>query len=84
MNPVEQPLEFALSKEARHRELLDMYDNEDWEGLLGAAELLNEALVVQQTMNRWLAKEAADNLAAAVKAQYASDTHPGDGDGPPC
>lgn len=84
MNPVEQPLEFALSKEARHRELLDMYDNEDWESLLGAAELLNEALVVQQTMNRWLAKEAADNLAAAVKAQYAADTHPGDGDGPPC
>lgn len=84
MNQVEQPLEFALSKEARHRELLDMYDNEDWQSLLGAAELLNEALMVQQTMNRWLAKEAADNLAAAVRAEYAAKTHPGDLLGPLC
>lgn len=69
MNPVEMPLELSLKKEARHRELLDMYENDDWQSLLAAAELLNEALTTQQAMNKWLAKEAADNLAEAWEAQ---------------
>lgn len=69
MNPVEMPLELDLKAEARHRELLDMYQNEEWGELLAAAELLNEALKVQQVMNKWLAKEAADNLAEAWQAK---------------
>lgn len=69
MNPVEQPLELSLSKEARRRELHDMYQENDFDSLLGAAELLNEALYTQQVMNRWLAKEAADNLHTAWQAQ---------------
>lgn len=69
MNPVEQPLELALRKEARQRELLDMHENEEWEQLLAAAELLNEALYTQQVMSKWLAKEAADNLRQAWDAQ---------------
>ena len=68
MNPVEPSLELELKREARHRELLDMHSNEEWDQLLAAAELLNEALHVQQVMNKWLAKEAADNLGEAWKA----------------
>lgn len=59
------PLELDLQAEARHRELLDMYDNQEWGQLLAAAELLNEALKVQQALAKWLAKEAADNLGEA-------------------
>lgn len=70
MNPVELPLELSLRKEARHRELLDMHSNKDWDSLLAAAELLNEALFTQQVTARWLAKEAADNLEQAVMAEY--------------
>lgn len=65
MNPLEQPLEYALRQEARQRELLQMYQDGDYEELLAAAELLNVALSQQQTINRWLAKEAADNLGEA-------------------
>lgn len=72
MNPVEVPLEVSLKAEARHRELLDMYDNEEWTELLAAAELLNEALKVQQAMCKWLAKEAADNLGEAWQAHRAA------------
>lgn len=71
MNPVEMPLELVLRAEARHRELLDMHQNEEWGQLLAAAELLNEALKTQQAMNKWLAKEAADNLAEAWQAKKA-------------
>ena len=72
MNPVEMPLELDLKAEARHRELLDMYQNQEWGELLAAAELLNEALKVQQAMNKWLAKEAADNLGEAWQAHRAA------------
>lgn len=68
MNPLEQPLEYQLRQEARQRELLNLYEEEDWEGLLAAAELLNVALGQQLTINRWLALEAADNLAEAYEA----------------
>lgn len=68
MNPLEQPLEYALRQEARQRELLDLYESQDWEGLLSAAELLNTALSQQLTINKWLAQEAADNLAEAWEA----------------
>lgn len=78
------PLELALRKEARHRELLDMHSNQDWESLLALAELLNEALHTQLVVNKWLAKEAADNLAAASQAEYAGGNHPGDQLGPLC
>ena len=74
MNPVEQPLELALKKEARFRELLDMHSKKEWDCLLDAAALLNDALYTQQVMNRWLAKEAADNLKEAWDAQRNHDS----------
>jgi len=68
MNPVEQPLECQLAQEARQRELLNLFEEQDLDGLLAAAELLNVALGQQQTISEWLAKEAADNLGEAWQA----------------
>lgn len=72
MRPVEQSLEGQLGQEARQRELLDLYDNEDWEGLLAAAETLNAAYSQQVAMTKWITLEAADNLAEAWEAHRRS------------
>lgn len=69
MNQLEQSLEIELRREARQRELLSLYEDEDWSGLLAAAEILNEALATQQAMTKWLVKEAADNLGEAWQLQ---------------
>jgi hypothetical protein len=68
VNQVEQSLEGQLAQEARQRELLQMYEDEEYGALLAAAELLNAALGQQLTINKWLAKEAADNLGEAWQA----------------
>jgi len=68
MNQVEQSLEGQLAQEARQRELLQMYEDGEYGALLAAAELLNAALGQQLTINKWLAKEAADNLGEAWQA----------------
>lgn len=68
MNVLEQPLETLLAQEARQRELLQMYEDGEYQDLLAAAELLNVALSQQQMINKWLAKEAADNLGEAWTA----------------
>lgn len=75
MNPIEQPLELELQREARQRELLAMYENEEWGQLLAAAELLNVALAQQLAANKWLAKEAADNLGEAWQAHRAAQVN---------
>ena len=62
MNPVEQSLELELSEERVQRTLLELYQDEDWSGLLATAELLNTAWHHEVMVTRWLAKEAADNL----------------------
>jgi hypothetical protein len=45
-----------------------MFEEQDLDGLLAAAELLNVALGQQQAISKWLAKEAADNLGEAWQA----------------
>lgn len=67
MNKLEMPLELALRKESTQRLLQELYDAEDWEGLFAAAEILNAAWHQQSTISKWLAKEAADNLAEAYE-----------------
>lgn len=62
MNPIEQSLELELSEERVQRQLLDLYQDEDWSGLLATAELLNTAWHHEVMVTRWLAKKAADNL----------------------
>ena len=62
MNPIEPSLELELSEERVQRQLLELYQDEDWSGLLATAELLNAAWHHEVMVTRWLAKEAADNL----------------------
>jgi hypothetical protein len=72
LNPIEQSLELELSEELVQRTLLDLYQNEDWSGLLATAELLNTAWHHEVMVTRWLAKEAADNLGEAWEVHRAS------------
>ena len=62
MNRIEPSLELELSEERVQRQLLELYQDEDWSGLLATAELLNTAWHHEVMVTRWLAKEAADNL----------------------
>ena len=62
MNSIEPSLELELSEERVQRQLLELYQDEDWSGLLATAELLNAAWHHEVMVTRWLAKEAADNL----------------------
>ena len=74
MSPIEQSLESELSEERVQRTLLELYQDEDWSGLLATAELLNTAWHHEVMVTRWLAKEAADNLAKGW--QTATNTLP--------
>ena len=65
---LEQSLENRLAQETRQRELLEMYENEDWKGLLAAAEQLNAAYSMQLALTSWLAAEAADSVSEAWQA----------------
>lgn len=68
MNPLEMPLELALRKESTQRVLQDLYDDENLDGLMAAAELLNQLWHQQSVAAKWFAKEAADNLGEAWQA----------------
>ena len=63
MNPIEQDLELALRQERVQRALLQLHSAKDYAGLLAMAEKLNVAWHNEATKARWLAKEAASNLA---------------------
>jgi hypothetical protein len=76
MRPLEQPPELDLRRESVHRCLLELYDDEDWQGLLAHAELLNELWIQQCTVSRWLAHEAAENLHLAVRHDAAGSATP--------
>ena len=75
MNRIEQSLELELSEVRVQRTLLELYQDEDWSGLLATAELLNTAWHHEGMVTRWLAKEAADNLGKAWKANQADQSH---------
>ena len=62
MNLIEQSLELELSEERVQRTLLELYEDEDWSGLLATAEILNTAWHHEVMVTRWLAREATDNL----------------------
>lgn len=68
MRPFEISAEYELRREAVHRCLLELYEDEDYEGLLAHAELLNELWCQQREMCRWLAHEAAENLHIALNS----------------
>jgi len=62
LNRIEASLELKFSEERVQRQLLELYEDEDWSGLLATAELLNTAWHHEVMVTRWLAKEATDNL----------------------
>jgi hypothetical protein len=62
VNQFERSLELELREERIQRTLLELYETEDWSGLLATAEILNAAWHCEATVSKWLAKEAADNL----------------------
>ena len=63
MNPIEQDLELQLRQERVQRTLLQLHSAKDYASLLAMAEKLNVAWHNETTRVRWLAKEAASNLA---------------------
>jgi hypothetical protein len=63
---VGQELEFR--QEATKRTLLDLFESEDYEGLLNTAILLNTLWHQQTAIARWFAQEAAENLGEAWQA----------------
>lgn len=63
MNPIEQDLELAWRQERVQRTLLHLHSAKDYASLLAMAEKLNVAWHNEATKARWLAKEAASNLA---------------------
>jgi hypothetical protein len=60
-------METELRRETTQRLLLDLHSEGDYDGLLAAAELLNQLFINQLTISRWLALEAADNLGALAE-----------------
>jgi hypothetical protein len=62
---IEIPVEFQFREESTQRMLLELFQDEDWEGLMAAAELLNTLWHQQAAISRWLAHEAAENLGEA-------------------
>ena len=65
MQEIEIPVEFQFREESTQRMLLELFQDEDWEGLMAAAELLNTLWHQQASISRWLAHEAAENLGEA-------------------
>lgn len=63
MRPIEQSLENKLTENAHDRWLRKRYDEQDWNGLLEAALLLNTLYHMERTKSAWAIREAADNLA---------------------
>lgn len=62
MNKMERSLELELREERIQRTLLELYEAEDWSGLLATAEILNAAWHCETAITKWLSREAADNL----------------------
>jgi HEAT repeat protein len=62
LNPIERSLGSKLNEEQVQRTLLELYQDEDWSGLLATAELLNTAWHQESMVKQWLAREATDNL----------------------
>jgi len=60
--------ELQFRQEATKRTLLDLFESEDYEGLLNAAVLLNDLWHQQTAIARWFAQEAAENLGEAWQA----------------
>ena len=62
MQPFVPSTELKFREEATRRMLQEFYDDNNLDGLMEAATLLNELWHQQTAISRWFAHEAADNL----------------------
>ena len=68
MQPFVVSEELQFRQEAVKRTLQELHDDNDLDGLMDAALLLNAMWHQQTAVARWFAKEAAENLGEAWQA----------------
>ena len=71
MQPFVPSTELAFREEATRRVLQELFDDNDMQGLMDAAVLLNKLWIQQTAVARWFANEAAENLGEAWEAHRA-------------
>ncbi len=68
MQPFVVGQELDFRQEATKRLLQELHENDDIDGLMNVALLLNSLWHQQTAIARWFAKEAAENLGEAWEA----------------
>lgn len=63
MRPIEHSTESSFHKAAQDKWLVDLFNRQDYRGLLEAALILNTLHQLEKTKTAWAIREAADNLA---------------------
>jgi hypothetical protein len=63
MRPIEHSTESSFHKAANDKWLVEMFNKQDYRGLLEAALVLNTLHQLERTKAAWAIREAADNLA---------------------
>jgi len=63
MRPIEHSTESCFHKAANDKWLVEMFNKQDYRGLLEAALVLNTLHQMEKTKSAWAIREAADNLA---------------------
>lgn len=68
MQPFAVSTELQFREESVRRTLQELFDDDDLEGMMDAALLLNSLWHQQTAIARWFAQEAAENLGEAWEA----------------
>ena len=63
MRPIEHSTESQFHKAAQDKWLVELFNKQDYRGLLEAALVLNTLHQLEKTKAAWAIREAADNLA---------------------
>jgi hypothetical protein len=63
MRPIEHSTESSFHKAAQDKWLVELFNKQDYRGLLEAALILNTLHQLERTKAAWAIREAADNLA---------------------
>jgi hypothetical protein len=63
MRPIEHSTESSFHKAAQDKWLVELFNKQDYRGLLEAALILNTLHQMERTKAAWAIREAADNLA---------------------
>ena len=63
MRPIEHSTESSFHKAAQDKWLVDLFNKQDYRGLLEAALVLNTLHQIERTKSAWAIREAVDNLA---------------------